>query len=126
MESVKITFTVACDDPRFAEIARILQRPPEEGKKAAPMSIRTKSHVPPKIALLLEYEKRSGWATWSQAMSMNAKVYKDPRGAGGMYTPASGYFEREGSWPNVKGYRMTDKAKAELERWKKRQETHTA
>lgn len=64
--------------------------------------------APAYIKLLLEYEKRGGRARWpDETKVINAAAYKDPRGAGGMYTKSAGYFE----WDEAtQSYVMADHA----------------
>ena len=117
MGTMEIVFRIPEGDPRVSKLIRILEPSVSTGKspQARPEDEVADKEVPSYIKLLLEYERRGGRVSWDEAYMANAAAYPDPRGAGGMYTEAAGYFERDESGQS---YVLTDKARGVLEEYK--------
>lgn len=119
MATIELTIRTTHDDPCLVDVLKALRQSQEKVKDvgAAGSSTTTGHDMPEFIKLLLEYENNGGQATWEQASIFNARAYRDPRGAGGMYTPQAGYFVSDQS---SQMYRMTEKALTTLEHWKRK------
>lgn len=114
MGVAKVTIEIDADDQRLPEILKILQK--ERGMATPGRDARGGPRVPRDIALLQEYEKRGGKAGWAEARIINARVYMDPRGAGGMYSKVAGYIRWD---EDAQKYFMTEKARKRLEAWRR-------
>ncbi len=117
MGTMEIVFRIPEGDPRVSKLMRILEPSVSTGKspQARPEHEAAHKEVPSYIKLLLEYEHRGGRVHEDEAWVVNKAAYPDPRGAGGMYTEAAGYFERDESGQS---YVLTDKARGVLEEYK--------
>lgn len=113
--AVEVVFRVDETDARLPKIVEVLQSAlrgqPDATPGAAATSQAGRDDLPPYIKLLLEYDRRGGRVPFDASWAVNAKAYKDPRGAGGMYTKTAGYFHWD---EDTKTYELTEKGRTTL------------